>query len=200
LLAGVGLELREARLAAGLSQTVVGSLLGSAHNKVSRVEAGSLLTASILDIAKHAAVLGLELSVKLYPDGPPIRDAAHVALLERLKAKLGSDLRLKTEVPLPIDGDRRAWDAVIYGAGEPIGVEAETRVRDTQALMRRIALKRRDAGIECVLLVVSASRGNRQLVREMDAVLAASFPVSSRVVLAALGAGRRPPGSGVLVL
>jgi hypothetical protein len=107
---------------------------------------------------------------------------------------------MRTEVPLPIDGDRRAWDAVIYGAGEPIGVEAETRLRDIQALTRRISLKQRDAGLGCVLLLVSGSRGNRRLVRQMSAALAVSFPVSSRLVLAALGAGVRPSGSGVVII
>ena len=200
ILASVGDELRESRLESGLSQRRVAVLLGRSHTHIHRTERGSAQGVSVADLARHAAVLGLELSVKLYPDGPPIRDVAHVALLERLKAKLGHGLAMRMEVPLPIDGDRRAWDAVILGAGEPIGVEAETRVRDIQALTRRIALKQRDAGFTCVLLVVADSRGNRRVLRAMSSVLASTFTLSSRLVLLSLAAGTRPRGSGILII
>jgi hypothetical protein len=65
------------------------------------------------------------------------------------------------EVPLPTPGDRRAFDAVIGGAGETIAVEAETRFRDLQAVRRRIAAKCRDANVSRVILLVLDSRTNR---------------------------------------
>ena len=196
----LGAELREARLEAGVSQGVVASLVACSHNKVGRIERGVLTTASIIDLAKLAAVLGLDLSVKVYPDGPPIRDAAHVALLERLKAKLGRGMTMRTEVPMPLEGDRRAWDALIQGRGFRIGVEAETRLRDVQALTRRIGLKQRDAGIEQVILVVASTRTNRRLLGEFESALRGEFPLGTRSVAAALRAGVDPGGSGVLVL
>jgi transcriptional regulator with XRE-family HTH domain len=196
----IGNELRESRLDAGLSQRRIAELLGLSHTQIYRVERGSADRVSLLDVARHAAVLGLNLSVKLYPEGPPVRDAAHVALIERLKAKLGPRMLLRTEVPLPLQGDRRAWDAVIYGVGAPVGIEAETRLRDIQALARRVSLKQRDCGFDCVLLVVADTRGNRRLIREMSSVLEVQFPLPSRPVLAALGAGMRPRSSGIAVL
>jgi hypothetical protein len=89
-------------------------------------------------------VVGLVPSLRFFADGTPLRDAAHVKLLERLHGTLASSLRWRTEVPLNVTADRRAWDAEIAGSGWRIVVEAETRLHDAQALERRVALKRRD--------------------------------------------------------
>jgi hypothetical protein len=97
-------------------------------------------------------------------------------------------------------GDRRAWDAVISGVGFRIGVEAETRIRDVQELLRRIALKKRDGGVDRVILLVADTRANRATLRAFDAVLKSSFPVSSRDALAALGSGRDPGGDAIVIL
>jgi hypothetical protein len=40
-------------------------------------------------------------------------------------------------------------------AGLRIGVEAETRARDRQELQRRVALKRRDGGVDRVILLLA---------------------------------------------
>jgi hypothetical protein len=107
---------------------------------------------------------------------------------------------IRTEVPLPIQGDLRAWDQMILGAGEPIGVEAETRLTDTQAVERKIALKMRDGGIGRVLLVVSSTRGNRLALREAGIAFHTSFPIPGRVALRALEEGRDPGGSAVILV
>lgn len=200
LLGMAGDELREARLSAGLSQAEVGRAAGASHTKISRVETGRLTSVSLVDLARLAGVVGLDLSARLYPAGPPIRDAAHVALLGRLRACLAPTLRLRAEVPLPLVGDPRAWDAIVDGCGPPLAVEAETKLRDIQALLRRVALKQRDADLDRVLLLVSNSRANRQIVRTAAELLAEMFPVPSRVMLAALAEGRDPGGSGIVLL
>jgi hypothetical protein len=105
---------------------------------------------------------------------------------------------LLTEVPLPIPGDRRAWDAVIRGTGWHLPAEAETRPRDMQALDRRIALKLRDAGFEDVLLVLLDSAANRRLVR--SGALPSRFVVQGRSALARLAEGRDPGGSALILL
>ena len=183
-----------------MSQRIVAGQLGSSHAKVGRIERGVLNTVSVIDLAQQAAVLGLELSVKVYPDGPPLRDAAHLALLDQLRAMLPADLTMRAEVPLPLEGDRRAWDAVIEGRGFRIGIEAETRLRDVQALTRRVRLKQRDAGVERVILLVASTRTNRRLLREFESALRAEFRLGTRSVAAALRAGVDPGQSGVLVL
>jgi hypothetical protein len=105
-----------------------------------------------------------------------------------------------TEVPLRIPGDLRAWDAQLHIAGTVIGVEAEMRSSDLQALDRRIALKRRDGGIALVVLLVADTRANRLILSEQREALRASFPLDTRAVLDPLRSGRAPLASGIVVL
>jgi hypothetical protein len=50
------------------------------------------------------------------------------------------------------------------------------------------------------LLLVADTRHNRRVVRLIQPDLASHFPVSGRVILDALAQGKRPPGSGIVVL
>ena len=83
---------------------------------------------------------------------------AHIALLRRLQSALGPRVGWRTEVPLPGGGDRRAWDALIGVGATRIGVETETRARDAQSLQRRLALKKRDGGVDHVILLLADTR------------------------------------------
>src|SRR5437879_4151285 len=112
-LAAAGEELSEARLRAGLTQQAVAQAVGISHAEVSRIENGRARRVPYETLAVTAAVLGLDLPLRTFSAGEPIRDAAQVALLGRLRTMLGPELRWRTEVPLAIPGDRRAWDAVI---------------------------------------------------------------------------------------
>ena len=103
-------------------------------------------------------------------------------------------------MPLPIDRDLRAWDGFITGPTFRIGVEAETRVRDLQALARRIGLKQRDSNVEHVILLLAGTRWNRGLVRTYAAELATQFPGKGRDVIAALYAGSDPGASCVILV
>ena len=145
-----------------------------------------------------AAAVGLDLTARLYPAGEPIRDAAHHALIERLRLRLHPSLLLMTEVPLPIPGDRRAWDAVIRGLDWHIPVEAETRPRDAQALDRRIALKLRDAGFDDLILLLLNSAHNRRLIA--SGALGTGTRSMDGSALARLAEGRDPGGSAVVLL
>ena len=97
-------------------------------------------------------------------------------------------------------GDPRAWDALISAGRFRVGVEAETRLRDVQAVTRRVALKKRDSEVERVILLLRGSRWNRQVVRLAGDSLAAMFPVPGAVALDALRAGRDPGGDAVILL
>ncbi len=151
-------------------------------------------------LAVTAAVLGLDLPLRTFPAGEPIRDAAQVALLGRLRTMLGPELRWRTEVPLAIPGDRRAWDAVIEGRGWRVPVDAESRLRDVQAFSRRLALKQRDDRSESVILLVADTRHNRHVLRLAGPDLAATFPTPGRQAIAKLSNGERPPGSAIILL
>jgi transcriptional regulator with XRE-family HTH domain len=140
----VGDELREARLQAGLTQGQVGAAVGLSASEISRIELGQAARVSYETLVLVAAVLGLDLPLRAFPAGDPVRDIAQLTLLAKLRGRLPDGLRWRTEVPLRIPGDRRAWDAVIEGRGWRLPVEAESRLRDVQACSRKVMLKRRD--------------------------------------------------------
>ena len=196
----LGEEIREARLAAGLSQAQLGHAVGSSQQEVSRIERGQAPWLSFHTAACLLAATGHTLSARSFPAGPPVRDAAHLALLERLRATLAPSFAWATEVPIAIGGDRRALDALITGAGVRIGVEAETRIRDVQALQRELEQKRRDARLDRVILLVLASRANHRLLRDGAQALRRALPLHTRGVLAALRRGRDPGSDGIVVL
>lgn len=196
----LGSELRVARVTRGLSQEFVASALGVSAATVSRLERGASDDASVLMLHRAAAVVGLELSARLFAGGQPLRDGAHVSLLERLRVHLGPGLTWRTEVPLPIVGDQRAWDALIRAATFRMGVEAETRPTDAQALDRRLALKQRDGGVDHVCLLLADTRHVRAVIRLYGDQLRASFPVPGRAALGTLERGGDPGGSTVILL
>jgi hypothetical protein len=146
------------------------------------------------------AAVGLELSARAYPSGGPLRDAAHAALLDRLRLGLHRSLGWATEVPLPLVGDLRAWDALIRGRTSRCGVEAETHPTDLQALERRLALKQRDGAVDMVLLLLLDSRHNRSLLREHADVLQERFPVAGLRARELLAAGASPGGNAIVLL
>lgn len=199
-LLAIGGDIRTARVGAGLSLHDVGRAVGLSYSQVGRIERGQHANASIAQVSRICGVVGLDLSARTYPGGAPLRDIAQIKLLERLRARLHANLRLDTEVPLPIDGDARAWDGVIVGRGERSGVEAVTRLNDLQALLRRVALKRRDAGIDRVVLLLADTTTNRAAVRDAGALIRAAFPATARAALASLGAGRHPDDSALVFL
>ena len=97
-------------------------------------------------------------------------------------------------------GDLRAWDAVIVGNRWRDAVEAEIRLRDIQALDRRIALKQRDGSVDAVILLVWNTRWNRDVLREFGSALESRFPVPGGRALELLQAGAQPGGNALILL
>lgn len=109
----------------------------------------------------------------------------------------------RTEVPLPIENDLRAWDGEIRGRDPRpwrVRVEAETRVADGQALERKLALKLRDDPDGHLILLISDTRTNRLALNALGPGLRAMLPLETRPILSALGDGREPPASGIVVM
>jgi hypothetical protein len=105
-------------------------------------------------------------------------------------------------IPSALSGrpDLRAWDAVIAGRGWRAAVEAETHVGDAQALLRRLALKRRDGNIpDGLVLVLSDSQHHRELLRGTADQIRTAFPIEARVALRRLARGEAP-GNAVLLI
>jgi transcriptional regulator with XRE-family HTH domain len=198
----LGLELRDARVGHGLSQDKVARAAGVPRATISRIENGRAPNVPIRLAAALAALVGLDLAVSTYPGGRPIRDVAQVRLMARLTERIGGDWRWSFEVPLPVPGDQRAWDAVVTrrASRERFGLEAVTRIHDLQALLRRISLKARDGGLERVVLLVADTRTNRRSVEEGTIVLGKAFPSGTRAALMALSRGELPPGDALIVL
>jgi transcriptional regulator with XRE-family HTH domain len=201
ILAEIGGELRNARMTHGLSQAAVGRAVKMSRSQVGRVERAEVPLVSLANLARLMAVVGLELSVRAYASGPPIRDAAHRALLDRFRERVGPGVAWRFEVPLERPGDQRAWDAVMTVADSSVAVEAETRPRDVQELQRRLVAKRRDdPRPAAVVLLLSDTRHNRALVRNHGEVLRADLPMPAAAILGALAAGRCPAGSGFVLV
>jgi transcriptional regulator with XRE-family HTH domain len=200
ILARLPAEARSARLSAGLGQAEVASALGLSVAQYSRIERGLSPDLAISTAVRLFAVLGLDLSLRAYPAGDPIRDVAHAALLERLHARCHPSIVWRTEVPFPLRGDLRAWDATAVCPGFRAGIEAETRFRDVQALDRRLALKERDGGMDRLILLGLDSRANRSALRDSGSQLRLRFPVSGERALELLGVGVDPGGNALILL
>jgi len=199
VVAYVAREAKVSREAASLTQRAVAEAVGISPSRYNRIEHGLAPNLTIVQASTILAAVGLRLGARAYPAAQPIRDEAHLALLGRLRACLHPSLGWRTEVPLPIRGDLRAWDANVIGDHWLIGVEAETRPNDAQALRRRIALKQRDGGIEHVILLLADTRHNRELVRAHAADFADDFPLAGRRALELLRAGVDAGGSSIVL-
>ena len=200
ILMRMGREIREARLEHDLSQETAASAAGLAKSSWSRLERGVARNVPYADLARAAAVVGFLLKSQLYPDGDPVRDRSQLSLLERLRGRISEVLGWGTEVPFPNPGDKRAWDALIRIGPVRVGVEAETRGRDSQALQRKLALKRRDGNVDHVVLLMSNTRHNRTFLRSAGVGLHQDFPVPGKIALARLATGEDPGGSSIILL
>lgn len=196
----IGRELRLARLNHDLSQRVVASAAGISSSTWSRLEQGAVPGEHVIELARALAVVGCELHLRAYPGGSPLRDSVHVRLLEAFRRRLGPGVRWHTEVPLPNAGDRRSWDGLAVVQTVRVGVEAETRVHDSQELQRRLTGKRRDGNVDHLILLLADTRHNRTFVRSIGEGFRSDFPLSGRDALAALSRSRDPGGSAIVLL
>jgi transcriptional regulator with XRE-family HTH domain len=192
-------EFGVARRGSGLSLDAVGAACRVAGSTTARTASGATANPDLRLLAAMSASVGLELRLRTYPAGDALRDAGQQRLLERLRVRLDQRLRWRTEVALPIDGDLRAWDAVIAGEEWRIAVEAETVLDDLQALERRVALKQRDGRLDHVILLVAETRRNRRALAAAPGAFG-ELSRNSRPILTALRRGVDPGRGGIVVL
>jgi hypothetical protein len=205
-LADLEAELKNGRLNGAVSQRLIARQVGISASEFSRIERGLLADVGIVRMSELHAAIGHRISIRSYPVGDVLRDAAHLALLAKLRNAIHPSLTWRTEVPVGSAGDLRAWDATISGQRggldfqhSTIAVETETHTRDIQALERRIGLKQRDSGVDAVMLVLSHTRYHRGLMRVHGSDLKGSFPFEGARALALLRAGVLPPASAVVL-
>lgn len=192
-------ELREARLVRGIAQSSMAGELGMSQPHFWRLENGQR-AASVTRLAEMASVLGFELALSLHPIGDAIRDRGQQALIGRFRPLLSPLWQVTAEAPFPRLGDSRSWDLLLRLGAQRVGVEAETRIRDVQSLIRRIRGREVDGGADVVLLVLSDSAHNRRLVDELREALGNGWSTPVRATLRALRRGESLAGSGVVLL
>lgn len=195
----IGREIRSARRMAGVSQDTLGTTAGLSGSEIGRIERGEAPWLGIREASGILGALGLKLWVQTFPTGSPLRDAGHLRLLGDFEARLPSTVRPIREWPIPGSATGKALDILLTGLPKRTGAEAETVLDDLQALERDINLKKADADLERLFLVVRASKRNREIVRVSPA-LRRSFPASTRTVLAALANGDDPGADGIVLL
>ena len=81
-----------------------------------------------------------------------------------------------------------------------VWVEAESKVRDSQAVLRRIALKRRDGSATRLILVLNDTLGDREAVREAASSFGEAFPSPMRAAVRQLIVGHDPGGDVLMFL
>ena len=198
----IGQEFRERRVTLNLSQEHVGNAARLHRNRYGRIERGGCPNVTVAELNRVAAVLGLTASVRVYPAGPPLRDSAHATRLRQVVAFAKAPLTYRLEVPLPRTTEMpelRAWDSMLFGLGRRTAMELEMRLRDIQALRRRIDLKRRDDPTEGFLLIVADTRHNRRILAEFASLFDDLPRLRPSRVRNALHAGMHPP-TGMLLI
>ncbi len=192
----IGGEVRTARRALGASQDAVGAACGLSGAEIGRIERGQAPWLDVANACRVFGAVGLDLSVRGFAAGGSIRDSVHDQLLTRFEKQIAAVFRPRREWALPIPGDPRAIDLVLEGLPKLIAVEAETFLDDLQNLQRRLELKRRDSGIERMILLVRDTQRNRDIIRA-SASLRTAFPLGTRAVLGALRVGHDPRANGI---
>jgi transcriptional regulator with XRE-family HTH domain len=194
-------ELRSARLSAGLSQGSVAAAVGCSRQLIGAIEAGKLEDVGCIQLARIAAVVGMDVTTRAFASGSPLRDAGQLRLLQRFRSIVGAAWTWRTEVPVSDEPlDRRAFDAVLSDGSDRVGVECITRLTDAQGQVRSILLKQVAGRLGRVVLVLSDTRYNRSVVRSAAPTLDPAFPLSQRRLIRELEAGRLPSANGIVLL
>jgi transcriptional regulator with XRE-family HTH domain len=185
---------------AGLSLAAVAAALGCSRQLVGSWEARRLIPDPI-QLARWGAVVGLDIPIRSFAGGSPLRDAGQLRLLERLDSIISPKLKRRTEVAVSRDPrDRRTTDLVAATSAGRFGFEAISRFTDGQAQVRAALLKQEASGVDSMILVLADTRHNRRAIDEAAPTLRPSFPLGSRAVLRALRAGQIPRGNGVILI
>jgi transcriptional regulator with XRE-family HTH domain len=194
----LGDELRAARHVAGLTQRRVAAAIHSSQAEVSRRERGRVPALGIDHLVAHGSALGMRVSVKLWPAGGAIRDAAQARYVAAFVARIGRPWTVTLEAPMPIPGDLRAIDVLLRSAHGRVAVEVVTRLADVQAQLRAAQLKARDAGASRLVIVVAGTHANRRAVAAARPTIVQAYDLDARQVLLDLRAGRIPPRDALI--
>lgn len=194
-------DIRDARRNAGISHASMAARLGCSRQLIGAIETGRLEDVGCIQLARIGAVVGVDIPIRTFPAGSPLRDAAQLRLLERFRVSIGEAWTWRTEVPVSVNPlDRRAIDAVLVRGPHRVGIEAVTRILDAQAQTRPILLKQEAAGLQRMVLVLAATRHNRNALVDGAQTLSPAFPLRHRALMRDLKRGRPPPANGIVLI
>jgi len=205
---------RRARVDAGLSIRVVADAAGIDPSHLSLVERGRR-EASLPVLAAVGLVLGLDLSVRLFPTtGPRIHDRTQAAIVEALVREADPGWKRLVEVPVwrPVRG---VIDLVLARPGEiVVATEVHSQLRRLEQQIRwghekadalpsaeawSMVSRARPATPISQLLVLRNTRANREVARTFGSTLEAAYPAPSRKAVAAIRDANLPwPGAALL--
>jgi transcriptional regulator with XRE-family HTH domain len=207
-------DLRRLREDAGVSQRALARAAGVDQSLVSRLEAG-LIRPSLDTCSSLAAALGVDVSLRLFPNsGPAIRDRHQARIVEGLAAIAGRNWECSPEVGVrqPV----RGWIDLLLierNAGLVVAIEVQSEIIRLEQLLRWAGAKA-DAlpsarswpfGIGAEVspgisraLVVRSTAGNRAVAVSFDATLRAAYPGDPWQALASLKGRAVWPGPAVL--
>lgn len=167
---------------------------------------------SLETYARVAAVLGADLSVRLYPNtGPAIRDRHQAPILEALLTMLHGRWRAYPEIA--VRQPSRGWiDVGLYDARGQIIVatEIQSELRRLEQLIRWSADKAAslpswdgwsrlsEAPVVSQLLIVRDTRTTRTVTHEFRRTLRAAYPADPEDAIAALTGVDMWPGPALL--
>lgn len=192
-------EVHERRLMSGATQAGLGESIGVSRSLIGTLERDELEDPGVIQLARVAAAVGLDLSLRAFPNSSVLRDTAQLRILNRLRAECHPSLSWTLEAPVA-PGDPRAFDALIGRRPDAAAVEAISRLRDSQRQVRPIQAKIEASGLPAVILVIAATRGNRTALHEAGRQLRDAFPLGPRAVLALLRNGEVPRQNGIVIL
>lgn len=195
----IGREIRALRMAANISQAQLSAAAGISRTYLCRLELGQVSRVDLRVACILFAILGQRLTVKGWPVAEPMRDAGQLKLLDRFDARVPPIWHRTRESVMPIHGDLRAWDERLDGPAS-IGVEAETRPNDLQAVERSMSAKKRDSRVRRMALLMSATERNHAIVRMHLPALRQTFPLDTRAFMSAVRDGRDPGADGLVLL
>jgi transcriptional regulator with XRE-family HTH domain len=194
-------ELLVARRDVGISQAEAARRAGISQSQYSRLERGALARPTVDQLCRAIRAVGLVPAMQRYKGEAQLRDRAQLATLERFERLLAPPLRLHREQPIPISGDKRAWDGRLTDGRGTASAECESRLDDVQALSRRIALKSRDdPGGGPVILVLNKTAHNRAALRLHREALRQQFPLDGDAIARILRRGELPAVGGVILV
>lgn len=201
----IGVALRDARLARGLTQRDAAARAGIAQPHWSRLERGLQPRASLTTLAACAAAVDAQLAafVEALPGADLPRDMEHLRR-QALLVELSRAGRWTATPEAPLTGDPprpRSIDVLLEREPqrEAAVVEIWDLILDVGAAMRgleaKVAATRARLGPQWRvegLLIVRRTHRNRGLVRDLAGLFAARYPSSSRAWLGALTSPNRP--------